>query len=77
MDPQAFNLLMERFDSVEQGQREIKAALSGPQGLEPRLRTLENERTLRTGVMVGGGAVVAGLSTLGAFLVTNWHKIFS
>jgi len=61
MDKQAFDLLMKRFDRVDQDNAEIKKAA---QDSTTRISTLEKKDAHRTGIMVGGGAVITFFSGL-------------
>ena len=81
MDEQTFHLLMSRFDGLEDKigdlRDEVAAELSGAGGVKARVRALEDDKTVRAGVMIGGGVVVTALSSLGGFLAAHWGRLFS
>lgn len=71
MDKQAFDLMMKRFDSVENGISDLKEGM-GLYG--ERIESLEDTRTQQRGIMIGGGAVVTFFAGLAAWLVDHFYK---
>ena len=68
MDKQAFDLMMKRFDTIEEGIGDIKSTMVSQDG---RILSLENTRTNQSGIMVGGGAVVTFFAGVVTWLVDH------
>lgn len=71
MDPQAFQLLMDRFDSVDDELKEIKAAFNSQ---ELRISSLEDTRSRQRGIMIGGGMVVTFCASMFTWVVDHFWR---
>lgn len=68
MDQQAFDLMMSRFDNIDENLSDIKLS-SGKH--EKRIRSLEDTRTSQKGIMIGGGTAVTTLAGAVTWLINT------
>lgn len=70
MDKQAFDLMMARFDRIEEGQEKLHSTFSTNfEDHSSRINVLEKKDVHRTGVMIGGGAVITFLSGIVSWIM--------
>lgn len=71
MNKQAFDLMMARFDSLEDGIGHIKGVLDDQ---DRRIGSLDDTRSNQRGIMLGGGAAVTFFAGVATWIVDHMGK---